>query len=187
MFNRILAKIKNIKIVSTISHVSEGSSFGMNCHIVGGKNIYIGKNFHAEDCLKLQTWEKYLGEKTGYSPKLTIGDNVSIMSNCQISCANSIEIGEGCLLGDNVFITDNFHGKNDTFDELQRNPLERRLFSKGPVLIGKNVWIGRNACIMSGVTIGDGCIVGANSVVTHSFPANSIIGGAPAKLIKKIS
>ena len=65
-------------------------------------------------------------------------------------------------------------------------PNKRNLISKGPVKIENNVWIGEGACILPNVTIGANSIVGANSVVTKSFPTNSIIGGVPAKLIKEI-
>lgn len=65
-------------------------------------------------------------------------------------------------------------------------PLFRPLFSKGPVIIGKNVWIGDKATILPGVTIGDGSIIGANSVVTKDVPAYSVVAGNPAKIIKTI-
>ena len=83
-------------------------------------------------------------------------------------------------------ITDNFHGSN-TLAELVIPADERKLYSKGPVIIGNNVWTGRNVCIMPGITIGDGAIIGANAVVTKDVPANSIVGGVPAEIIKTIN
>lgn len=108
-----------------------------------------------------------------------------MMSNCHISACTGVKIGDGCLLGDNVFITDNFHG-NSSAEVIDIMPIERPLYSKGCVSIGNNVWLGRNVCIMPNVTIGDGCVIGANTVVTHSVPAYSIVGGVPGRVIKKI-
>ena len=85
-----------------------------------------------------------------------------------------------------MLITDNSHGQNTTLAELQMAPNQRPLYSKGAVHIGNNVWIGQNACIMPGVTIADGAIIAANSVVTHDIPAYSVAAGAPAKVIKHI-
>lgn len=150
--------------------------------LVGTNNISIGNNFFSEKNVSLQTWEKYHGKSTGLKPAMFIGDNVSIMSGSHISCMNEIVIGDGCLLGNNVFITDNFHGRS-ILEELNIPPLERELYSKGKVIIGKNVWIGRNACIMPGVTIGDGAVIGANAVVTKDIPCNKKALGVPAEII----
>ena len=186
IFKRIKKKFIKNKIISSLAKVGQAVSFDEGCHIIGGKNICIGNNFSAGKNLQLQTWQTYRGKPTGFNPSLVIGDNVSIMTNCHISCINKIEIGDGCLFGDNVFITDNFHGDSSAAS-LEIMPIKRELYSKGPVVIGKNVWIGRNVCIMPGVTIGDGVVIGANSVVTHSFPENCIIAGAPAKIIKTVN
>lgn len=62
------------------------------------------------------------------------------------------------------------------------SPNKRTLYSKGPVVLGDNVWIGQNVSVMPDVVIGEGCIIGANSVVTHDIPAFSIAAGCPAKL-----
>ena len=95
---------------------------------------------------------------------------------------NRIEIGDGCLFGDNVLITDNYHGNNSK-EQMSIMPIERALFSKGPVKIGNNVWVGRNVCIMPGVTIGDGAVIGANSVVTKDVESGSVVAGVPAKIL----
>ena len=154
-------------------------------YITGGQCIQMGDDFHAGKECCLQSWQNYNGKKTQYNPVLILGNNVSLMSNCQISCMNRIVIGDGCLLGDNVFITDNYHGSN-SLSELEVPPISRDLFSKGTVSIGNNVWLGRNVCVMPGVTIGDGVIIGANAVVTHDIPSNSIAAGIPAKVIRNI-
>ena len=65
-------------------------------------------------------------------------------------------------------------------------PADRKIVSKGDVEIGENVWIGENACILSGVHIGKGCIIAANAVVTKDVPSFSLVAGVPAKVIKSI-
>lgn len=172
-------------ILSNIGRLGSNANIGKDCSIIGGKNILIGSNFYAESSLRLQTWEVYRGKPTGYSPTLMIGNNVSFMSNCHISCLNKVTIGDGCLFGDNVFVSDNSHGSN-SIDEIQILPIKRDLFSKGSISIGNNVWVGRNVCILSNVTIGDNSIIGANSVVNKDIPANCVAAGNPAKVIKEI-
>jgi serine acetyltransferase len=144
--------------------------------------ISLGNHFFAQHNLCLETWPEFNGKRTGYKPELTIGNNVTMMANCQISCLNEITIGDNCLFGDNVLITDNFHGGSCPLECLIP-PLDRQLVSKGPIHIGENVWIGRNVCIFSGVTIGSGAVIGANSVVTHDIPNSCVCAGAPAKII----
>ena len=82
-------------------------------------------------------------------------------------------------------ITDNSHGR---FCEQELNipPNRRPIYSKGPVVIGNNVWLGEKSSIMPGVKIGNGVVVAANAVVTHDVPDNCIVAGVPAKIIKQI-
>ena len=148
------------------------------------QNISIGDNTYCADHCQLCTYEYYSGKPTGYKPQLVIGNHVTITNHCYISCMNEVVIGDGCLLGINTFITDNFHGDN-SYQNLQIRPDERSLFSKGKVVLGKNVWVGRNVCIMPGVSIGDGAVIGANAVVTRDSPPNCIAAGVPAKIIKR--
>ena len=65
-----------------------------------------------------------------------------------------------------------------------KKPYERTIFSKGKVVIGNYVWLGNNVCVMPGITIGDGVVVGANSVVTKDIPPYCVAAGVPAKIIK---
>ncbi len=162
---------------------------GPNCRIQRGfdiqgeKYISIGHNFIGGERIRLYAWE--LENENDASQKILIENDVCITEGCYLSAAEQIIIKSGTLLGTNVFITDNFHGKSD-YQELHISPVKRSLYVKGPVEIGNNVWIGRNVCVMPGVTIGDGAIIGANSVVTHDIPAYSVAVGMPAKVIKNL-
>lgn len=178
-FYKILWTIKKRRF----KYIGSRAKVGSNFRILGEEYISIGHYFHSGPFLTIEARDCYRGIKIKDAiPSIEIGDNVSFMSNCQISAANKVIIGSGCLLGDNVFITDNFHGKTS---EVSIPPLERSLFVKGPVVIGKNVWIGRNVCIMPNVNIGDGAIIGANSVVTKNVFAGQCVAGSPAVDINK--
>lgn len=183
MIDKIVSIVRRLKIVNLPWRSIKNFNIGKGYVLMGTENISIGDCFYAEDNLRLQAWKSY-GEQT-FNPFIQIGKNVSMMENCQISCCSKILIGDGCLFGANVFITDNFHGNNS---KQQSNipPIKRPLEVKGNVNIGKNVWIGRNVCVMPGVTIGDNAIIGANSVVTHDVKSKSIVAGVPAKLIRYI-
>lgn len=115
--------------------------------------------------------------------EIIIGNNVNIGLNVNISSCNKIEIKDGVLTGRNVLINDNSHGYTKSKQDIEGNPINRPIVSKGCILIDKNVWIGENSVILAGVKIGRNSIIGANSVVTKSIPPYSIAGGIPAKII----
>lgn len=118
-------------------------------------------------------------------PNLEIGNNVSIGEYSHITCVNKVTIGDGVLTGRFVLITDNSHG-NNTKEVAEIAPLAREINSNGPVCIGANVWIGDKVTILPNVTIGKGCIIAANAVVTKDIPEFSVAAGVPAKVIKTI-
>ena len=118
-------------------------------------------------------------------PQIIIGDNCNIGPYNHITCINSVIIGDGFLSGRWVTITDNSHGETK-LEELHIEPWNRMLKSKGPVVIGKNVWIGDKVTILPGVKIGDGVVVGANSVISHDLPSNCVACGNPARVKKMI-
>lgn len=151
--------------------------------IKGEKYIKVGKNFNAGARLRLEAFDSHRNIK--FSPEIVIADNVRISDDCHIGCINKIIIGENTLIASKVFITDHYHGKI-TRDELMIAPNEREVTSKGPVIIGYNVWIGEGAAIMPNVKIGNNVIVGANSVVTKDIEDNMVVGGVPARVIKKL-
>lgn len=132
----------------------------------------------------LTAWDFYEGDH--FSPEVSIGKNCNFGDYLHLTCINKISIGDGVLTGRWVTITDNSHGKTN-FEELQIQPSKRKLYTKGPVVIGDNVWIGDKVTILPGVIIGDGAIsaiIGANCVVTQNIPPYSVVGGNPAKVIK---
>lgn len=129
----------------------------------------------------MEIWGASLG-----NPYLKIEDNCHFGAYNHITCANKVVIGEFCLTGKWVTITDNSHGETD-YDSLLLPPKQRKITTKGPVVIGKNVWIGDKATILPGVTIGDGAVIAASAVVTKDVPAYSVVGGNPAKIIKSVT
>lgn len=141
-------------------------------------------SFYSHAGLRLECWEEYEGIK--YEPHISIGKNVCFNFRCHIGAIDSIIIGDNVLIGSNVLITDHSHGYNSISD-IGISPAKRKLYSKGPVVIEENVWIGENVSILPNVVIGHNSIIGANSVVTKNIPPFSIVGGNPAKIIKVIS
>jgi len=115
-----------------------------------------------------------------FEPRLTVGARVYIGRYCYITCCRSITIEDDCVLSEHVYITDLSHG----FDPEGGPILEQRLTSRGPVRIGRGTFVGYRACIMDGVALGSHCVVGANAVVTESFPEGSMVAGCPARRIR---
>lgn len=142
-----------------------------------GKNVVFGKNIVLTAIYKLN------GQF--FSPKINIGEGSRIGDFCHLTAINGIELGKCVLLGRFVLITDNSHGVT-SFDDMQIDPSIRKIVSKGPVVIGNNVWIGDKCTILPGVRIGDGAIVAANTVVTKDVPSYCVVAGKPAKVVKEI-
>jgi acetyltransferase-like isoleucine patch superfamily enzyme len=164
--------------------IGEDPHLARPVYLMGGQYISIGKEFASLPGLRIECWDKYIEDK--FTPVLTIGDNVKMNYNVHIGCINRISIGNNVLFASNIYISDHSHGLTNGLD-MHIQPALRSLVSKGPVIVKDNVWIGENVSIMPDLTIGKGCIIGANSVVTKSFPDYSIIAGVPAKLIRTIN
>lgn len=168
----------------SLKSIGEDSYLGADCHITGGQYIEVGSNVKCGRGLLLEAWDQYNYKRLG-KPEIMIHDHVTFTEYTHISAVNKVEIGEGCLFGRYVYISDNDHGDCNDVHNKEVRPVERDLHSKGGVVIGKNVWIGDKVSILSGVTVGDNAVIGANSVVTKSVPEGCIVAGVPAKVIKK--
>lgn len=152
--------------------------------IVGKKYIEIGDHTIIGRHIQLTAWDLNNGSK--YVPKIVIGSHCQLGSYNHITAVNTIEIGNGVLTGKFVTISDNSHGKPGDDMDIDKSPVLRTVFSKGPVFIEDNVWIGDKATILANVRIGRCSIIGANAVVTKDVPPYCIVGGNPAKIIRKM-
>ena len=115
--------------------------------------------------------------------KLTIRDNSKIGRRVTLSASECIVIGKNCLLSYDVSILDHDHD----FRDGSISPLNSKLTKGDKIIIGDDCFIGAHSFILKGVHLEKHTIVGANSVVTKSFPAYSIIAGNPAKIVRSIS
>lgn len=169
-----------------IGHVGEHVRIVYPCSLLGGglKVISIGNRTNIKGHCVLGCWTKY--GKYDFFPTLTIGSYCSVGEYNHITTCNKITIGDGLLTGRFVYIGDNSHGTL-SWDEANTPTAERKLYSKGEIVIGNNVWIGDKATILAGVIIGDNVIVAANAVVTKDVPCNCVVAGVPAKIVKRLN
>ena len=112
-----------------------------------------------------------------FGRNITVGRNVFINSGCCFQDQGGIVLGDGVLVGHQVVFA--------TLDH-DLDPARRGGMFPAPIRVGKNVWIGAHATILKGVTIGDNAVVAAGAVVTKDVPANTVVGGVPARVIKTI-
>lgn len=139
--------------------------------IVFGKNVSIGKH----------TTIECSGSLMNIGKGLIVGNNVGLGTHGFFGCAGGITIGDDTIFGNYVSL----HSENHIVDDLYK-PIRLQGVTRQGIIIGNNCWIGAKATILDGVSIGDGCIVAAGAVVTKGiYENNSIIGGVPAKIIKK--
>jgi acetyltransferase-like isoleucine patch superfamily enzyme len=145
-------------------------------------NIKIGKNFTAGFGCRIEAFP--LDSKNKIC--IIIGEDVQINDYVHIGAVGSITIGNNVLMASKIYISDHNHGNYDenSSDHTLSNPIDRKAICK-PVIIEDNVWIGESVCVLPGVTIGKGSVIGALSVVVKSIPPYSIAVGSPAKVVKK--
>ncbi len=115
---------------------------------------------------------------TDFGKNITVGSNVFINAGCKFQDQGGIVIGDGAFIGHNVVLA--------TLDH-DMNPEKRHLLHPAPIRIGNRVWIGANAVVTKGVTIGDNSIIAAGAVVTHDIPANVLAAGVPARVRRTLS
>ena len=117
-------------------------------------------------------------EVRGLLSNITVGENVFINACCHFQDHGGVMIGDGCQIGHNVVFATLNHGLA---------PEERKSTYPAPIVLGRNVWVGSNATILQGVTIGDNAVIAAGAVVTKDVAAGTVVGGVPARFIKNIN
>ncbi len=172
--------------------------------VEGGSKLHLGLHELAEDAMKLtaklnngyhepeerqRLFSEIIGKPVDSSfgifppfytecgKNIFIGKKVFINCGCHFQDQGGIYIGDGCLIGSQVVLATINHGLH---------PDERSHNFPAPIHIGKNVWVGSHATILSGVTIGDNAIIAAGAVVTKDVPKNTTVAGVPAKVIKNL-
>jgi len=145
-----------------------------DCVVLGTPELHGTCNIECGNGLLLYR-ELYL--ETRESGHISIGDRVVISRGTHIVAYSAIEIGAGTMIGEYTSIRDANHRFSDEM------PLRDSGHSAKPIRIGREVWIGRGAMILPGVTIGDRAVIGANAVVTKNVPQGTVVVGVPARAI----
>src|SRR3984957_21148793 len=144
--------------------------------IRGDGGIVIGNDVYLDGKCSISFAARFVDR-----PSLQIGDHTIIGHNCQLTIGKEIRIGRHCLVAANVFMFDS--GGHASDPELRRQGLPPADDQVRPITLEDNVWIGRNAIIFPGVTIGEGSIVSAGAVVMMDVPPYSVVAGNPARKI----
>jgi acetyltransferase-like isoleucine patch superfamily enzyme len=170
-FGKVLAVLKGAAVLPIkTSAVGRLGRISGKLSVRNKGRFYVGRNvsFHAKPLPSSVSVEK--------EAELWVGDNVFFNYGLDIGCTTSIRIGSNTIIGPMVNIIDtNFH------------PVDMDDRSQGKsIVISDNVWIGRGAVILPGVTIGANSVIAAGSVVTRDIPANVLAGGTPAKVIREL-
>ncbi|QJD87438.1 DapH/DapD/GlmU-related protein [Cohnella herbarum] len=171
-FGKLLAVLKGAVIlpiktssVGRLGRISGKLSVSNKGEFIIGRNV----SFHAKPFPSSVT--------VGNKAELWIGDNVFFNYGLDIGCTKSIRIGSNTIIGPMVNIMDSNYHPVDADDPC----------ASKEVIISENVWIGRGAVILAGVTIGPNSVIASGSIVTRDIPANVLAGGTPAKAIREIN
>ena len=159
---------KNARLIRLPIDIRYKKNISFGNKLTTGKNCRIETSFHKSK-----------------NKLLFFGDNVQLNDFVHITAHEYVSIGNNVLIASKVYISDVSHGSYiGSFQSTpNETPSSRTLVTK-PVIIEDNVWLGEGVCILPGVTIGHGTIIGSNSVVTKDIPSNSIAVGSPARVIK---
>jgi acetyltransferase-like isoleucine patch superfamily enzyme len=142
---------------------------GLQLQIAKGAEIRFGRLSWIGDGTKIRVHEGVV----------EIGAKTVFGQECTISAYKRVRIGEQCVVADRAMFIDFDHG----VVEVER-PIRQQGIYKRECIVGSNVWVGYGACVLRGVRVGDNSIVGTNSVVTKDVPANTVVGGVPARTIR---
>jgi acetyltransferase-like isoleucine patch superfamily enzyme len=114
--------------------------------------------------------------------RVRVGSGSFLNIGVMVAAVELVEIGDHVMLANGCFVSDGSH----RFDDPDRPVPWQGFTTKGPTRVGDNVWCGTNVAITTGVTVGERCVIGANSVVTHDLPPFSIAAGSPARVLRQV-
>ena len=182
-----------------LEHFNNGDTIGEDWEVIEQMRFYsrearkitleINTKYHEPDELAA-LFSELIGEPVGenfglfppfytdFGKNIHIGNQVFINADCKFQDQGGIYIDDGALIGHGVVLATLNH---------DLDPEKRQQLHPAPIRIGKRVWIGANATILAGVTIGDNAVVAAGAVVNKDVPADTIVGGVPAKVISTIA
>ncbi len=142
-----------------------------------GCSIEVGERSTIE--LGRWSWVGHGCKIRSHEGTVSIGAKTVLGQECTISSYQHVSIGRECVIADRVMLIDFDHG----MVEVDR-PIRLQGIYKRDVRVGNNVWIGYGACILRGVTVGDNAVIGTNAVVTRDVPANAVVAGVPARVLR---
>jgi acetyltransferase-like isoleucine patch superfamily enzyme len=147
------------------------------CFICPGVRFEIGP--HAKLHIGRWAWVGHGSKLRVHEGEVRIGAKTVIGQECTISAYRHVSIGRECIVADRVMLIDFDHG----IVEVER-PIRLQGIYKRDVRVASNVWVGYGACILRGVTVGENSVIGTSAVVTKDVPANAVVGGVPARVIR---
>jgi acetyltransferase-like isoleucine patch superfamily enzyme len=147
------------------------------CFVCPGVKLEIGP--HATLRIGRWAWIGHGCKIRVHEGEVSIGAKTVMGQECTISAYQHVSIGRECIIADRVMLIDFDHGVTET-----ERPIRLQGIYKRDVRVGHNVWIGYGACVLRGVSVGENSVIGTNAVVTKDFPANAVLGGVPARLIR---
>ncbi len=154
---------------AAFGHIGRGTVIVAPQMLVGVDRITIGDGVIVRDGAWLAT--------EGPAGGISVGDRCYCGHRVHIHSIDPVTIGSGCVLADNAMVTSTDHGRVDRHSAR----------GTGPVIIGADVFIGQNAVVLGGVRIGDRATVAAGAVVTRDVPSGAVVGGVPAKVLRRDS
>lgn len=168
LYFRVFRRVKGLSVGRNVF-------LGRNFQILQPTAMSIGNNVIIGDNAVFDILAAYLDQT--FHPEIVVEDDVYIGSDLHITACQRVVIGHSVVISDKVYINDSCHDLRAKSGFI----MDREVYSKGPIEIGPSTFIGRGATLLSGVRLGQRCVVGANSVVTSSFPDDSRIAGNPAR------
>lgn len=176
---RIQREWRFLRIRHKLGHCPKRLLIEKDVLFLNPSHIRFGEGCSINQRAALCPLHRHMGKD--YPSNITIGNNVSIGAYDRIASAYSVTIEDDVLFAAFVHITDHSHGYEDVTKPIK----DQTIIHKGPVVIGRGSWIAFGAHILSGVTIGEHCVIAANSVVTKDIPPYSVAAGNPARVVKK--